>query len=383
MNTIIYFDNSATTRPYNEVIEKMDYVSLNDYGNASSPHIMGMIAEKHINDSRLKIAKALNVDKTEIFFTSGGTESNNLGVLGYLKANSKAKKHVITSKVEHLSILEVFKQLETSGYKVDYINVDKNGVISLKELESLINNDTALVTIMHVNNEVGTIQPIKEISEIIKSKNESTIFHVDAVQSFGKMKIKPEQNGIDLLSISAHKIHGPKGIGALYKNKNIRINPVIFGGGQESKIRSGTENVPGIYGFGLACEIIHKKMDENRKKILELKSHFIKLLKSLEIEHKVLLTEKSVPNIFGVSFPETKSEVMLRCLQEKNIFASAGSACSSRKSLKSHVLKAMKIDKKTIDGTIRFSFSEFNSVDEIDYTVKVLKTITDRFKSLK
>ena len=383
MKPIIYFDNSATTRPYNEVIEKMNYISLNDYGNASSLHSMGITAQKHLNDSRLKIANALNVDKSEIYFSSGGTESNNIAVWGCLKANTKARKHVITSKVEHPSILEIFKQLEIEGYIVDYINVDKNGVILLNELESLINKDTALVCIIHVNNEVGTIQPLKEISRIIKVKNKNTLFHVDAVQSFGKIKINPKQCGIDLLSMSAHKIHGPKGVGALYKDKNIKISPVIYGGGQESKIRSGTENVPGICGFGLACEIIHEGIDKNREIISELKAYFIELLKSLEIEHKILLPEKSIQNILSVSFPDTKSEVVLRCLQEKNIFASAGSACSSRKSLKSHVLRAVSLDKKIIDGTIRFSFSEFNTLEEINYTAKVLKTITNRFKNLK
>ncbi|QNU65279.1 cysteine desulfurase [Ruminiclostridium herbifermentans] len=375
MSREIYLDNSATTKPYDEVIEYMNDVNRNFYGNPSSLHTKGIEAENLVKRARNQISDSLKVDSKEIVFTSGGTESNNLAILGFLKANPRAGKHIITSEIEHPSVLEVFKQLAKDGYKVDYIPVDNKGVIKLDALENVISSETALLSFMHTNNETGAIQPIDEINKIRKAKCPSAVLHVDAVQAFGKIRIFPKNYEIDLLSISSHKIHGPKGIGALYIRKGIRIKPVLLGGGQEVSLRSGTENVSGICGFGLAAEKIFNDIDANYTHVASIKEYFVqKITESFE-DAIINSYDQALPYIINVSFSNLKSEVLLHHLEQKNIYVSTGSACSSNKKTHSYVLKAMGLESKNIDSAIRFSFSASNSIIDIDETIAALKEI--------
>jgi len=383
MDREIYLDNSATTRPFDEVIEYMGLINKTVYGNPSSLHLKGIEAEKHVRKSREAIAKTLDINPKELIFTSGGTESNNMAVIGYLRANPRKGKHVITTKIEHPSILEVFRYLETLGYLVDYIDVDRNGIVNLNMLKEKISDDTALVSVMYVNNEVGSIQPIDEIAKTIKGRNKNTAFHVDAVQAYGKLKLNPKKSGIDLMSISSHKIHGPKGVGALFVRESVKIEPILFGGGQESLLRSGTENVPGICGFGLAAEMIHSKLDENYEKVAGLKNLFIELLEMNIEGFTVISPENSSPYIINVSFDNLKAEVLLHHLEEKGIFVSTGSACSSRKKKYSHVLEAMGIKSDSLEGALRFSLCGQNSERDIIETVDALKEIIPRIRIKK
>ncbi|NLI57276.1 MAG: cysteine desulfurase [Clostridium sp.] len=371
MSREIYLDNSATTKPYDKVIEAINDINKNIYGNPSSLHTKGIEAEKIIKNSREIIAKTLLAENDEIYFTSGGTEGNNLAILGYLKGNPRKGKHVITTKIEHPSVLEVFKFLSTEGYKVDFIDVDQNGVVNVKDIEEKICKDTSLISIIYVNNEIGTIEPIEKIAKIKKD----AVLHVDAVQGYGKFKIIPKKIGIDLMTISSHKIHGPKGVGAIYKNKNIRIKPILLGGGQESLIRSGTENVSGIYGFATAANITFDNIEENYNKCKKLKEFFIEKLNSEIYGVKVISPKDSSPYILNASFENIRGEVLLHHLEEKNIFVSTGSACSSRRNVHSHVLTALGLSPSCIEGAIRFSFSHTNSEEDIEETVDALKSI--------
>jgi cysteine desulfurase len=377
MGKEIYLDNCATTRPYDRVIEYMSLINKENYGNPSSLHTKGVNAWRIIKEARETIAKSVSVLPKDIYFTSGGTESNNLAILGYLKANPRKGNHIITTKIEHPSVLRVFEYLENEGYKVDYINVDKDGIILLDMLEDKISKETALISIMYVNNEVGSIQPIEDIAKIRNTSNKDTVLHIDAVQAYGKMGIDPNRLGVDLMTISSHKIHGPKGVGALYLKKGTKIKPIILGGEQELSLRSGTENVSGIGGFGLASKIIHENIDENLKKVLNVKECFIKLLEEFlgVNEFRILTPKRSTPYIVNVSFKNIKAEVLLHHLSERNIFVSNGAACSSRKNKYSHVLKAMGIRFKEIEGAIRFSFSAENEERDIKKVVEVLKEI--------
>ena len=375
MSREIYLDNSSTTKPYDEVIAYMNDVNKNFYGNPSSLHTKGIEAENLVKLARTQISATLSVDSKEIVFTSGGTESNNLAIIGFLKANPRAGKHVITSEIEHPSVLEVFKQLAKDGYKVDYIPVDNKGVIKLDILEKVINSDTALLSFMHTNNETGAIQPIDEIHKIKKAKCPSAVLHVDAVQAYGKIRTYPKNYGIDLLSISSHKIHGPKGTGALYIRKGIRVKPVLLGGGQEVSLRSGTENVSGICGFGLAAEKIFTDIDANYSHIVSINEYFVQKITGLFENAVINSHDQGLPYIINVSFSNLKSEVLLHHLEQKNIFVSTGSACSSNKKSHSYVLKAMGVDSKNIDSAIRFSLSASNSISDIDEAVEALKEI--------
>lgn len=375
MDREIYLDNSATTKPYDEVIEYIAKVSREFYGNPSSLHTKGIESENLVKKARGQIAEALKTDSKDICFTSGGTESNNLAILGYLKANPRAGKHVITSEIEHPSVLEVYKQLAQEGYKVDYIPVDKDGVIRLDFLKDIVSDDTSIISIIHTNNETGAIQPIEEICSLRKKLCPKAVIHVDAVQAFGKTLINPSTCNVDLMSISSHKIHGPKGVGGLYIRKGLRLKPVLIGGGQESTLRSGTENVPGICGFGLAAETIFSKLDDNYKITNELRNHFVKRINDTFEDAVVNSPDNASPYIINVSFPNLKSEVLLHHLEQKNIYVSTGSACSSRKTHHSHVLKAMGVSSKYIDGAIRFSLSHTNSICEMDETIEALKEI--------
>lgn len=370
----IYLDNSATTKPLESVIEVMMDYYRHYYGNPSSMHKMGIEAEKGIKEARRVIANFLKVEETEVVFTSGGTEANNIAIKGILNRNKKKGKHIITTKIEHPSVLNVLNSLEYKEYEVSYLNVNNEGEISLDELKAIIREDTILVSIMMVNNEVGTVQPIRSIGEII-SKYDNCFFHVDGVQAFGKVHCYPKELGIDLLSVSSHKAHGPKGVGVLYMRKNILIEPLLLGGGQEYGMRSGTENVPAIIGMGKAVEYIDKQLEKKMKLLYKLREkgekEILKTIKDVYINgpHN---PEKTAPHILSVSFDNIKGEVLLHSLEQDNIYISTGSACSSKKNVQSYVLKNMGISDSLIEGTMRISFSIFNTEEEIDSLVESL-----------
>ncbi len=380
----IYLDNCSTTKARDEVIDEMIYYLREDYGNPSSLHRMGFNVEKKLEGVREGISNFLRVDKDEMYFTSGGTESNNLAIQGIINKYNKKGNHIISTNIEHPSVLNTLKHYEKLGYEITYLKVDKNGLISLEELKNAIREDTILVAIMLVNNEIGSIQPIKEIKEIINEKNPNTILHVDGVQAFGKIPIKIKDWGIDTLSFSGHKIHGPKGIGGLYINKSLNLEPIVFGGNQEKGMRSGTENIPGIMGLGKAVEIMEKNNTKDFQKVKEIKSYFTKRLideiKYLHINSP--MGENSSPYILNVSFEYTRGEVLLHYLEDKNIYVSTGSACSSKSTEKSHVLKALGLTDLQSEGAIRFCFSYENTIEEIDYTMEVLKESIEEIRQI-
>ncbi len=371
-----YLDNSATTRCEKEVAELVEKVMLTDYGNPSSMHLKGMEAENYVKEARIKIAKTLKVKEKEIIFTSGGTESDNMALIGVALANQRAGKHVITTEVEHAAIHATVAFLEELGFEITKIPVDGNGIISMEKLEQALRPDTILVSIMHVNNEVGALQPIEEAAKLIKEKSPKAAFHVDAIQSYGKYKINPKKTGIDLLSVSGHKIHGPKGVGFLYVNEKVKIKPLILGGGQQSGMRSGTENVPGIAGLALACEMAYENLEEKRANLYAMKQKFCKQLLELpDVKINGIYDELSAPQIVSASFRGIRSEVLLHTLEEKGIYVSAGSACSSNKPAPSKTLLAMRVPKEELEATVRFSLSVHTKVEELDYTIKVLQEI--------
>ncbi|NTV90604.1 MAG: cysteine desulfurase [Clostridiales bacterium] len=371
----IYLDNSATTQPLSQVLDLMRDVGGNCYGNPSSLHNKGIEAERLMTKAREAVAGCIGAEPREIIFTSGGTEANNLAIKGYLEANPRKGSHIITSSIEHPSVLEVFKQLGTKGYKVDFIGVDRNGRILLEELEQKLCDETALISIMSVNNETGSIQPLKEITAIRDRKNKNTVIHSDAVQAFGKFSLNPAKTGIELMSVSSHKIHGPKGVGALYCSKKIRLKPVLLGGGQESGLRSGTENLPGICGFGLAAEIAGNSIIENIDRVSALNRFFRDSLAVSGFSFETLSGVDASPYILNVSFPGLKAEVLLHHLEEKGIFISIGSACASKKNKRSHVLEAAGIEPAIAEGSVRFSFSTFNTHEDIEAATAALQSI--------
>lgn len=369
----IYLDNSATTVAFSEVASLVSKVMTQDYGNPSSMHKKGIEAEEYVKWAKQVFAKILKAQEKEIFFTSGGTESDNWALLGGASANCRAGKHLITTKIEHPAILQTMEYLEGLGYEVTYLPVDENGIVRLDQLKEAMRKDTILVTIMHVNNEVGAIQPIEEAAKIVKEINPKALFHVDAVQSFGKLKIYPKKWNVDMVSISGHKIHGPKGTGVLYIADHVKIKPIIFGGGQQKFMRSGTENVPGIAGIAQAAKQMYEALEEDTKRLYELRSYFQKEL--LKFDHVKLngpLCEAGAPHIVSASFEGIRSEVLLHTLEDKGVYVSAGSACASNKHSVSATLSAMGLDQKLLDSTIRFSFSVFTTKEELDYTVKCL-----------
>ncbi|GLI50441.1 cysteine desulfurase [Tepidanaerobacter syntrophicus] len=369
----VYLDNSSTTRVSDNAAKSAFEAMTLYYGNPSSMHRKGIEAEKIIKEAREKIASFLGRTANEIYFTSGGTESNNWAIRGAALSLKRRGNHIITTNIEHPSVLEVFKVLERQGYKVTYLNTDEDGFIDINDLKKALTEDTVLVSIMYVNNEIGSIQPISEAAEAIKSYNKNILFHVDAVQAFGKIDLVPALAGIDLLSVSGHKIHAPKGIGVLFVRDNANIEPLIYGGGQEKGLRSGTENVPGIAGLSCAAWEIAQNMKEWKIKMESLK----KRLKDgiLEkIPDVVLNTPEinSAPHILNASFIGTRGEILLHALEGKGIFVSTGSACSSHKGGASHVLKAVGKSLEEQDSAIRFSLSHFISEDDIDYVIETL-----------
>ncbi len=375
MQRQIYLDNSATTKPYDEVLDYMGYVAGEVYGNPSSMHVKGIEAERLVKKSREAIAESIGASSREIYFTSGGTESNNLAIRGYLEANPRRGNHILTTKIEHPSVLEVFKYLSDKGYETEYVDVSSEGIIDLEDLRRKINSRTALISVIYINNEMGSIQPVDEVVNVRNSVNKDAAVHIDAVQAYGKVKTFPGRMGIDLMSLSSHKIHGPKGAGALYAGRHVKLKPLIFGGGQETLIRSGTENVPGICGFGLASEITFRNLERNFEKAVRIKNMFKELLLQEIRGYKVISPENASPYILCVSFENIKAEVLLHHLEERNIFVSTGSACASRKNLHSHVLRAIGLEACYMDGPVRFSFSAFNEEEEIKEAVQAIRDI--------
>lgn len=371
-----YFDNSATTKVLDSVKDIVVKTMTEDYGNPAAKHRKGMEAEQYIRDARKIIADTMKVQEKEILFTSGGSESNNMALIGAAWANQRAGKHIISTSIEHPSVYNPLGVLEELGFEVTILPVDHDGHISLKELEEAIRPDTILISTMYVNNEVGAVEPVEEISKIIKAKNPSTLYHVDAIQAYGKYVIRPKKQGIDLLSVSSHKIHGPKGVGFLYIRNGVKIKPLIYGGGQQAGMRSGTENVPGVAGFGAAAKEMYTNHAEKVQKLIELKDYMTDRLG--EIEGTVINSKKgeaSAPQIVSVSFEGVRSEVLLHALEDKGVYVSSGSACSSNHPGISGTLKGIGVAQKLLDSTIRMSFGMFNTKEEVDYTIDVLKEL--------
>ncbi|MDD6811927.1 MAG: cysteine desulfurase family protein [Lachnospiraceae bacterium] len=372
----VYLDNSATTRCFDEVAQLMTKIMCEDYGNPSSMHHKGVEAEHYLRYAGETLAKILKVNEKEILFTSGGTESDNIALIGTAMANHRTGRHLITTQIEHPAIMQTMRYLEDQGFRVTYLPVDKQGRISLDDLEKAIEKDTILVSIMHTNNEIGTLEPIAQAGELIKRINPKTAFHVDAVQGFGKFRIYPSRMKIDLLSVSAHKIHGPKGVGFLYKNDKLKISPIMYGGGQQKGMRSGTENVPGIAGLARAAELIYENLDEDMARLYDLRKLFVDGVSGMEdVKVNGCTGEESAAHIVSLSVRGIRSEVLLHALEERGIYVSAGSACSSNKPQTSATLKAIGVEKDLLDSTIRFSFSIFTTEEEIQYTLQALYDI--------
>lgn len=368
----IYFDNAATTKIIPEVREIMLKTMDVEYGNPSSMHLKGVGAEKYIRYARNTISKQLKCEPKEITFTSGGTEANNLALIGIALANKRAGNHIITTSIEHASVYNPVLYLEELGFRITFLNVREDGKVDLEHLKESLCEDTILVSTMAVNNEIGTIEPIEEVAKIIKGYNKNILYHVDAIQAFGKQIIYPKRIGIDALSISGHKIHGPKGSGALFVDSRVKIKPILYGGGQEKGLRSGTENTAAIAGIGKACEEMYLHLDENRDKMNQVKQVLIDGATQIE---GVTDNSGEAPHIASLSFRGVRSEVLLHALEEKGIYVSAGSACSSNHPAISGVLKAIGLEKELLESTLRFSFCEYNTVEEAEYTVQVLNEL--------
>lgn len=364
----VYLDNSSTTRAYRKCAEAVASVMYNSYGNPSSLHRKGIEAEKLIKQAKEQVADTLKASPGEIYFTSGGTESDNLAIMGACAANRG--KHILSSSIEHPAVLNTLKHMESKGYTVELIPVNRDGAVDPEKLAKMMRKDTVLVTVMHVNNEIGTVEPVEKIGRLVKAKNPYTAFHIDAVQSYGKIPFTAASAGADFISLSGHKIHGPKGTGVLYVRNGAKLAPVLYGGGQQNNMRPGTENVPGIVGFGIAAQLSNTNLEEKAAEMAYLKERLRDGIVRYIDDVVVNTPEKnSAPHILNVSFANVKSEVLLHSLEAEGIYVSSGSACSSHKKGPSYVLTAVGTDKKMIDGSIRFSLSEFTTEDEIEYTI--------------
>lgn len=389
----IYLDNSATTKCSPGVRDLMMKLYTEDYGNPSSLHQKGMEAERYVREAKERIAKTLKAREKELIFTSGGTESDNLAIIGAVMANQRRGKHLITTRIEHPAVAAAMAFLEERGFEVTWLDVDGQGRISLEQLSEAVRPDTVLASIMYVNNEIGTVEPVEEAARLMKEKNPNTLFHVDAIQAYGKFRIHPGKIGIDLLSVSGHKIHGPKGVGFLYVKEKTKLSPILFGGGQQLGMRSGTENVPGIAGLGQAAMEAYEDFGAKRQQLLELRDQFVQGLSGLEWAHVngglgSLQKEghrtsdaagegpgQAAPHIVSVSFDRVRSEVLLHALEERGIYVSAGSACSSHKPAVSETLKSIGMKREYLDATVRFSFSIYNTAEEVTCCLEALKEL--------
>ena len=368
-----YFDNSATTRCYPEVAEIVVKTMTEDFGNPSAMHLKGVEAEKYVREAAQILAKILKVNEKEIIFTSGGTESNNLALFGGADANKRSGNHIITTSVEHAAVGQPAERLEQMGYEVTIVPVDHRGVVQLEALEKALRPDTILVSTMYVNNEVGAVMPVEEIAKLVHEKSPKALYHVDAIQAFGKYRIYPKKAGIDMLSVSSHKIHGPKGVGFLYINEKARIQPQILGGGQQAGMRSGTDNVPGIAGLGVAAKMVYTDFDKKIEHMYQLKERLAEgFLKLPDVRLNGMEIREGAPQILSASFLGVRSEVLLHTLEEKGIYVSAGSACSSHKRKAAGTLSAMGMEAAQRESTLRFSFSEENTFEEVDYALEVI-----------
>ena len=369
----IYLDNSATTRCYEEVKDIVVKTMMEDYGNPSSMHRKGSEAEKYLREAAQTLAGLMKVQEKELIFTSGGTESNNWALFGTAMAHHRQGKHIITTAVEHAAVAAPLAALEDQGFTVTRLPVDSRGRVKLQALEEALTEETILVSAMYVNNEIGSLEPIGEMGQIIKEKNPQTLFHVDAIQAFGKYRIYPKRMKIDLLSASGHKIHGPKGVGFLYLDNQARIKPLILGGGQQNGLRSGTDNVPGVAGMALAAKKIYQNLEENVAHMYRLRKQLAEGLAALD---QVVLHgmegEEGAPHILNASFLGIRSEVLLHTLEDRGIYVSAGSACSSHKRAGSPTLTAVGCSRAEMESAVRFSFCESNTEEEIQETLAVL-----------
>ena len=371
-----YLDNSATTKCAREVVETVVKAMQDDYGNPSSKHMKGVDAEQYIKQAAATIARSLKCQEKELVFTSGGTESNNMAIIGTAMANKRRGNHVIVSSVEHSSVKEPFNFLEEQGFRVTSLPVDAQGRVSIDALREALDSETILVSVMYANNEIGTVEPIEEIGQIVKQFNPEIVYHVDAIQAYGKFKIVPKKLNIDLLSVSGHKIHGPKGTGFLYVKEKTKIKPIILGGGQQKAMRSGTENVPGIAGLGLASKMVYDHLEENVNHMYDLRAYFVGELEKMD---QVVVHgphgEAAAPQIVSAAFVGVRSEVLLHTLEERDIYVSAGSACSTHKRSGSPTLTAIGLPKNQMEATVRFSFCETTTKEELDYTLQVLNEV--------
>lgn len=363
---MIYLDNSATTKPCREATDAVMLAMTERFGNPSSRYSLGLDAERFLNDSRAAVAASLHAEAKNIIFTSGGTESDNLAILG--GSNIKIGSHAVTTAIEHPAVLNAFHELEKRGFSVDYITPDNDGVVTSEAIEKAVTDKTSFVSVMHVNNETGAIMPVEKLSAIIKRKAPRALFHVDAVQSYGKIDLFPKKWGIDFLSVSSHKVHGPKGVGALYKSDKATLHPVIFGGGQEGALRSGTENMPGIAGFAAAAKLINPS--ENYERLSSIKSEFAEKLLSLPNVELNSSPTMSVPYILNVSFVGIRSEIMLNALSEDGVFVSAGSACAKGSGKANAALRAS--GAPHADNAIRFSFSRDTTREELNQAYEII-----------
>jgi hypothetical protein len=372
----VYFDNSASTKVADSVIEVMIKTMREDYGNPSAKHMMGVVAEKYVKEATRMIAKTLKVEEKEILFTSGGTESNNIALIGGALANQRRGKHIISTAIEHPAVYEPLGKLVELGFEVTILPVDRAGHICLEELKNAIREDTIIVSTMYVNNEVGAVEPVEEIAKIVHEKNPDCLYHVDAIQGYGKYKIQPKKQGIDLMSVSGHKLHGPKGVGFLYIQKDAKVNPILFGGGQQRGMRSGTINVSGIAGMGEAARLAYEHFDEKIEKMIAIKDYLMDQLEKMEGIHlNSFRGTQSAPHILSVSVQGVRAEVLLHALEDREIYVSSGSACSSNHPGISGTLKGIGLEDEFLDSTVRISLCSENTLEEADYFLETLKEL--------
>ncbi len=382
----VYLDNAASTRVSKPVIELMNKAMDEDYANPSAKHLKGMEAEKYLKEAAAKIAKTMKVSEKEIVFTSGGTESNNMALIGAAMARQRYGKHIISTAIEHSAVHQVLVHLADLGFEYSILKVDEKGQISLEELKSLLRADTILVSVMYVNNEIGAVQDIKAIADIVHGYNKDIYMHTDAIQAYGKFKIFPKKEGIDLLSVSAHKLHGPKGSGFLYIDERVNIKPIIYGGGQQRGLRSGTLNIPGIAGLGEAAKEAYEDFDKEVEYICGLRDYLIDEIKKLNDEGIKLNSEKGVkfaPHVLSISISGVRAEVLLHAMEERGIYIASGSACSSNHPGLSGTLKGIGLKEEFLSSTVRVSFSKYNNKEELDFFLANLKELIPQLRKYK